>query len=119
MKKDPSSFTVDSVPQYPGAFESDDFSRRQQQIFSIGRVPSPSFLFFLDAELSESADENILTAFERAFDNFQQRFDKLGASVLRKPEMVLYGFDDMSFCKGHLQSTPFAFGNRKFLIDFW
>jgi hypothetical protein len=78
----------------------------QYHVVSGGRVSSAAFILFLDTKLSESANQDILTFFQVAFDQFQQGFKHFGGFVFRVSKLLMDGINYHRFCECHRSPAP-------------
>jgi hypothetical protein len=97
---------VDFFSQYRRTSKGDNPSLIQHHILACGRISTPSLGFVIDAELTESADQNVIAVFKGLFDNFEQGFDDFNAFFGWKSDGFVYGVNELSFCERHRRSSP-------------
>jgi hypothetical protein len=85
--------TVNSLPQFTGAFEGDNPSLFEHQVFTGSGISTPARPFVSHAKLAEAGYQNIVAIGQCAFNDLQKRFDDLCGLFLGKTQVVYFGND--------------------------
>ena len=92
---------VDTVPQSLRTSERNDASLSQLHGFFGSRVAAHPRLFMLDAEFTETGNQDIVTGFKRSLDYLDQSFSDLGGPLFVIAVRIGDGVNDISFGEGH------------------
>lgn len=71
------SIAVNSIAEFAGTFEGDNFTLSKDQVRSGRGVTATALVFAFYAKLAESRDENVIALFEGRLHDFQKRLDNI------------------------------------------
>lgn len=80
---------INFVSQSPRAPERCDLPCPQPHVLTSLGVPTPALVLFVNAELAEPADKNILPGFQGSLDDFQDGFDHLSRFRFGQPKIAI------------------------------
>ena len=92
---------VHLIFQHARAFEGYHPPWVEHQVVAGLGVPSLSFVFILDLEFPEAANEDGFAGFKAGFDDFQHGFNRLGGFWLGKSALIADAFDEVGFGERH------------------
>jgi hypothetical protein len=93
---------IDPVPQHAGTFECNDFSRGEDDGIARLRIPTAALVLVFDAELAETAYQDIFTVFQGLLDDLEKSFDDLSGFSLREDVLGKKILNDVGLRQSHI-----------------